>query len=75
MDGKRKEAPLRVVKGKKRAAEGEHLPQKKYFRQRAHINPLGSAHVYTYPISPDRMSWKAMFPALVKESQSTSTIG
>jgi len=71
--GKRKEAPLRVVKGKKRAAEGEHLPQKKYFRQRAHINPLGSAHVYTYPISPDRMTWKAMFPALEDSHTSASS--
>jgi len=72
---KRKDAPLRVVKGKKRAAEGEHLPQKKYFRQRAHINPLGSAHVYTYPISPERMAWKAMFPSLgeLNNIESTST--
>jgi tRNA (guanine-N7-)-methyltransferase len=53
----------RVFAGKARAAEGEHLPQKKFFRQRAHINPLASAQVYTYPVDPQRMEWGLHYPA------------
>jgi hypothetical protein len=38
---------VRVEEGIKRAADGEALPQKRYFRQRAHINPLSFSTVYT----------------------------
>lgn len=31
---------LRVDEGLRKAGEGDAMPQKKYFRQRAHINPL-----------------------------------
>lgn len=33
------------------------LPQKKYYRQRAHSNPLAD-HTFDYPVSPDSMGWK-----------------
>jgi len=36
-------------------------PQKKYFRQRAHSNPL-SDHSFLYPPSPDVMNWHPFFP-------------
>lgn len=32
------------------------LPQKKYFRQRAHVNPIAD-HNFTYPFSPDQTDW------------------
>jgi len=37
------------------------LPQKKYFRQRAHSNPLGD-HVVEYPVTPDKMDWSKYYP-------------
>lgn len=36
-------------------------PQKKYFRQRAHSNPLAD-HSFLYPISPDKMNWNPFYP-------------
>ncbi|VDN21135.1 unnamed protein product [Gongylonema pulchrum] len=36
------------------------LPQKKYYRQRAHANPI-SDHDIEYPVSPDQMDWKSYF--------------
>ncbi|KAL4811216.1 putative methyltransferase-domain-containing protein [Aspergillus unguis] len=40
------------------------LPQKKYYRQRAHANPF-SDHLLKYPLSPAHMDWSAHFPAFV----------
>ena len=37
------------------------LPQKKYYRQRAHSNPL-SDHTFDYPISPKHMNWSLYYP-------------
>ncbi|KAL3480596.1 putative methyltransferase-domain-containing protein [Aspergillus californicus] len=41
-----------------------HLPQKKYYRQRAHANPF-SDHALAYPLSPEHMDWSTHFPAFV----------
>ncbi|KAK7099083.1 tRNA (guanine-N(7)-)-methyltransferase B-like [Littorina saxatilis] len=38
------------------------LPQKKYYRQRAHSNPI-SDHNLEYPVSPDVMDWSPYYPA------------
>ncbi|XP_003384930.1 PREDICTED: tRNA (guanine-N(7)-)-methyltransferase-like [Amphimedon queenslandica] len=40
---------------------GEALPQKRYYRQRAHSNPL-SDHCFDYPVSPDDMNWANLYP-------------
>ncbi|CAN6636581.1 tRNA (guanine-N(7)-)-methyltransferase [Trichomonascus vanleenenianus] len=37
------------------------LPQKRYYRQRAHSNPF-SDHQLEYPISPDEMDWSKHYP-------------
>lgn len=37
------------------------LPQKKYYRQRAHSNPL-SDHTFDYPVSPDNIDWSHHYP-------------
>ncbi|CAI2165623.1 16784_t:CDS:2 [Funneliformis geosporum] len=37
------------------------LPQKRYFRQRAHSNPF-SDHYLEYPVSPAHMDWSRHFP-------------
>jgi tRNA (guanine-N7-)-methyltransferase len=37
------------------------LPQKRYYRQRAHANPF-SDHVLDYPVNPAAMDWDALYP-------------
>ncbi|CAL1541332.1 unnamed protein product [Lymnaea stagnalis] len=37
------------------------LPQKKYYRQRAHCNP-NSDHNLDYPVSPDLKDWSSFYP-------------
>jgi tRNA (guanine-N7-)-methyltransferase len=46
------------------AGEGAKVsrPQKRFFRQRAHCNPLSRSDGFDYPLSPARMDWAAHFP-------------
>jgi len=37
------------------------LPQKKFYLQRAHSNPMAD-HSFDYPISPDQMNWHQYYP-------------
>ena len=37
------------------------LPQKRYYRQRAHSNPLAD-HTFEYPVSPERADWSKLYP-------------
>lgn len=37
------------------------LPQKKYYRQRAHSNPIAD-HCIEYPTKPDAMDWSTLYP-------------
>ena len=47
------------------------LPQKKYYRQRAHSNPL-SDHSIEYPVRPDEMDWSEHYPSVVHSDASTN---
>lgn len=40
--------------------EGD-TPQKRFYRQRAHANPLSHNNAFAYPVSPDLMDWKPLF--------------
>ncbi|KAJ5899119.1 tRNA (guanine-N(7)-)-methyltransferase [Penicillium taxi] len=40
------------------------MPQKKFFRQRAHANPF-SDHRLDYPLSPAHMDWASHYPTFV----------
>ena len=42
-------------------AELVQLPQKRYYRQRAHSNPLAH-HNFEYPISPSDQVWDEKYP-------------
>ncbi|ORX89545.1 guanine-N(7)--methyltransferase-like protein [Basidiobolus meristosporus CBS 931.73] len=44
-----------------KVSEVTGLPQKRYFRQRAHANPF-SDHNLEYPVSPDKMDWSTHYP-------------
>ncbi|OQV11974.1 tRNA (guanine-N(7)-)-methyltransferase [Hypsibius exemplaris] len=42
--------------------EEKELPQKRYFRQRAHCNPLAN-NEFDHPVSPNHIDWKVFYPA------------
>lgn len=48
------------------------LPQKRYFRQRAHVNPI-SHQTFDYPLSPDGIDWSQYY-RYDKESNLEPTI-
>jgi tRNA (guanine-N7-)-methyltransferase len=52
-----------IEEGIKRADDGEKAPQKRYFRGRAHLNPLSTNGFVEYPIDPTRMKWDSFYPA------------
>jgi len=43
-------------------------PQKRYYRQRAHSNPLAD-HTFEYPTSPEQMDWGSLYPDWTKQQQ------
>lgn len=45
------------------------LPQKKFYRQRAHSNPM-SDHSVEYPVKPDCMDWSELYPQFFTENGS-----
>jgi len=55
--------PEDFVQGKKRKGEGRKLPQKRFYRQRAHTNPI-SDHCFDYPVKPDEMNWDELYPSM-----------
>jgi len=44
------------------------LPQKKYYRQRAHANP-NSDHNLEYPVNPETMDWSKFYPDFFPEPE------
>jgi tRNA (guanine-N(7)-)-methyltransferase len=45
-------------------AEGE-MPQKKFYRSRAHCNPLSHNDTFDYPAHPSKMDWSSHYPELI----------
>ncbi|XP_016349888.1 tRNA (guanine-N(7)-)-methyltransferase-like [Sinocyclocheilus anshuiensis] len=37
------------------------MPQKRYYRQRAHSNPMAD-HSFQYPVCPEQMDWSQLYP-------------
>jgi hypothetical protein len=54
--------------------EGDR-PQKKFYRQRAHCNPLSHNDSFEYPLRPDLMDWttEAFYPGLKQDDTSTAS--
>ena len=48
------------------------LPQKRYYRQRAHSNPIAD-HCFDYPKRPDLMDWHPLYPDRVKPKVKVTT--
>mmetsp|Transcript_6044 Transcript_6044/g.14644 ORF Transcript_6044/g.14644 Transcript_6044/m.14644 type:complete len:312 (-) Transcript_6044:89-1024(-) len=67
MDGKQQNAAAdSSTNGKKRKSKNSRIapitnegdmPQKKFYRQRAHCNPLSHNDNFFYPVRPDAMDW------------------
>ena len=47
------------------------LPQKRFFRQRAHSNPIAD-HIFDYPIKPDDVDWSVLYPFYFKSKSSNN---
>ncbi|WPG99739.1 tRNA (guanine-N(7)-)-methyltransferase [Acrodontium crateriforme] len=62
--------PQKKQKREEKQKDGE-LPQKKYYRQRAHANPF-SDHDLKYPESPAAMDWAQHYPAFAEPQSANS---
>lgn len=40
------------------------LPQKRFYRQRAHSNPIAD-HCFDYPIHPSSFDWSLLYPKFI----------
>ncbi|KXS11632.1 guanine-N(7)--methyltransferase-like protein [Gonapodya prolifera JEL478] len=47
------------------------LPQKRYYRQRAHANVFAD-NTYDYPLRPDLMDWSSYYPAYFEKTASSA---
>ncbi len=46
------------------------MPKKRFFRSRAHCNPLSHNDSFTYPLTPQHFAWNVLYPAYAKENPS-----
>ncbi|KAJ5217345.1 tRNA (guanine-N(7)-)-methyltransferase [Penicillium chermesinum] len=73
----KREEYRRKIHEQHEAADGAkaevQLPQKRFFRQRAHANPF-SDHQLDYPLTPAHMDWSSHYPAFVDPDTSKTTL-
>ena len=43
--------------------EGE-MPKKCFYRSRAHVNPLSHNDAFEYPVGPDDIDWRTLYPRM-----------
>lgn len=55
-------------------SDGDIRPRKKYFRSRAHCNPLSHNDSFDYPLSPGAMDWAEHYPGLTAEHRVVTTL-
>ena len=55
-------------------AEGD-MPQKKYYRSRAHCNPLSHNDGFDYPVRPSEMDWSGHYPSIADPSVDFVDVG
>jgi tRNA (guanine-N7-)-methyltransferase len=53
--------------------EGE-MPQKKFYRSRAHCNPLSHNDTFDYPTHPSKMDWSSHYPNLTSSEPSKKIV-
>lgn len=49
-------------------------PRKKYFRSRAHCNPLSYNDSFNYPTTPADLEWEKLYPDLPEERRKVSVL-
>lgn len=52
--------------------DAAEMPRKRFYRQRAHSNPF-SDHSLEYPLDPDSMDWKKLYPHFYDEKTGKMT--
>lgn len=50
------------------SSEVVSLPKKRFYRQRAHSNPI-SDHSFDYPVAPQDIDWAQHFPEIVAKNK------
>jgi len=61
--------------GQKRKTDGgRNLPQKRFYRQRAHSNPIAD-HCFDYPVKPNEMDWCSLYPCCEDKKVEFADIG
>ncbi len=45
------------------------MPQKKFFRQRAHCNPLAHNGTFDYPRTPEDFDWGGHYPSFINDGE------
>jgi tRNA (guanine-N7-)-methyltransferase len=55
-------------------SDGDIRPRKKYFRSRAHCNPLSHNDSFDYPVSPAAMDWSEFYPGLSAEQRVPTSV-
>jgi len=53
---------------------GTQMPKKKFYRQRAHSNPIAD-HCFDYPVSPMEYDWSSLYPDNPKAKVDFADIG
>jgi tRNA (guanine-N7-)-methyltransferase len=46
------------------------MPKKKFFRTRAHCNPLSHNNSFNYPLNPEAFDWQSLYPGIVENERS-----
>ncbi|CAM4733346.1 hypothetical protein PO909_021025 [Leuciscus waleckii] len=49
------------------------MPQKRYYRQRAHSNPMAD-HTFQYPVCPQEMDWASLYPQFFREGNGSAQV-
>lgn len=49
--------------------ESSSMPKKRFFRSRAHCNPLSHNDSFSYPVNPSSFDWSALYPGIPEENR------
>ena len=64
-----------VMEQQEAKARAGIAPQKKYFRMRAHCNPLSHNDSFAYPVCPEEMDWSGHYPAYFPSGDGSTDSG
>jgi tRNA (guanine-N7-)-methyltransferase len=50
------------------------MPKKRFFRTRAHCNPLSYNDGFSYPVCPSEFDWKKHYPNIQEDKRTVSVL-